>query len=301
MVENNSRTKYSGAKSRNALAIAGAIISLGDAETGEVDLIDAHMKLGTMHHVRGDYANALSEYRVGLLACESALGKFPQSLELLRSQNRAYFMIADSLRTQKSFDEARTFYQKTLEGQMALSGQHSSDLSLKSNLAATYARLALLEKEAGNLDIALSQLQRGVALQEEIVKSLPGEPQWEDYVAPNYIMAAEILEQLGRPRDALLAYQKYYDTRMDLAGRTPANAPSQELFVQAAKMLGDRSAGFARMEAYHAALRVWKRLIENANSTNLAVGKFELNLGPEGLPTLAFAALMFGSQTKIIF
>src|SRR5271170_1882070 len=57
------------AQYKEAVAIAGAIISLGDAETGEVDLIDAHMKLGTMHHVRGDYANALSEYRVGLLAC----------------------------------------------------------------------------------------------------------------------------------------------------------------------------------------------------------------------------------------
>jgi tetratricopeptide (TPR) repeat protein len=189
------------------LGIAEKLAALSDNDTGVDDLINAHLRIGDIHKILGQYPEALVEYQSALSIGEAALSKYPESLNLLRNEGKAYFRIAELFRAQGSSDDARRFYKKAVEIQQTLVSQNPRDPTLKSNLAATYTRWGLLEKTAGDLNVALAKFRQGVALEEELVRNEPGNPQWLDYVTPNYLYVAQILEQLKRPEDALIYYQ----------------------------------------------------------------------------------------------
>ncbi len=85
--------------------------------------------------------------------------------------------------------DARAYYQKAFEVQSGLisrnareaaAAQKAPNSSLKSNLAATYTHWGQLEQGAGNLELALDKLRHGVALDEELTKDEPGNPQWQE-------------------------------------------------------------------------------------------------------------------------
>ena len=271
-----------------AVAVAGTIASLRDSEPGEDDVIDAHMKIGDMHRKFKEFPQARAEYISGLSTCEIALNKHPWSSNLLRNEGKAYFRIADLLRTEGAFDEARGYFRKALElqdtlvkrdAQKALASHVAPDLSLKSNLAATYTHWAMLERASGNLDLALEQFQQGAALNEELAKREPGNPQWVDYVAPNYSNIAEILKQSHRPQEALAYYQKLFEAKRPLAFRGLGPPTAQKEFAEAAKLLGDNSTGVTQIDAYRAASRTWGRLIDDPNTVELAAGQYDAIMG----------------------
>ena len=148
-----------------AVGVAAKIASSSGGETGDDDVIDAHMKIGDIYKDNDfkQYSEARTEYQSGLAACEAALAKHPQSFNLLRNKGKAFFRIAELLRTEKTEDtlkQGRTFYGEASEvqealisrdAQEALASQKAPDLTLKSNLAATYTHWGMLEREAGNL------------------------------------------------------------------------------------------------------------------------------------------------------
>ena len=90
------------------------------------------------------------------------------------------------------------------------------DLSLISNLATTYTHWGLLERKAGDLKLALSKFQQGAKRDEELARNEPGNPNFEEYLARNYSYIADILEQMKRPDDALVYYQKLFEARRTL-------------------------------------------------------------------------------------
>jgi tetratricopeptide (TPR) repeat protein len=261
-----------------AVGVAGKI----DDKTGAGYLIDGHMKIGDIHQDLKQFPEALAEYKSGLSTCEAALSKDPQSSNLLRNEGKAFFRIAEFLRTQKSLDEARTFFRKALEvqdalvarnAQEALAGQKKLDPSLKSNLSETYTQWALLEKKAGNLHLALAKLQRGIALDEELRASQPSSLKWLYDLAPNYRLAAEILEH--SPDQALDYYRKLFDARRNLAFPSQRDPESLEKFAEAAKLVGDHSSGVPRFEAYRAAVSTWGRLIDDPKVYSSATTHFD--------------------------
>ena len=79
----------------------------------------------------------------------------------------------------------------------------------------------MMERKAGNLDLPLTKFQQGAALDEELIKAEPGNPLWEGFVAPAYLNIAEILDQLNRPKEALVYYQQFQEVseRSPSAGR----------------------------------------------------------------------------------
>jgi tetratricopeptide (TPR) repeat protein len=293
-------------KYNEAVGHAQKIISL-KGEKGEDDLIDAHMKVGDVHHIRQNYAEALDEYRAGLSICDAALGKFPGNLDFLRDRGSAFHRIAETQRAQKSFADARTSYRQALAIQQTLVSQDPKDLSLKSNLAATYMHWGALEKEAGDavakearktfeardsklafkefnestehLDLAVRNFQEGVAIDEELVKKDPGNPVWLDFLAPGYFSIADTIEETGRPKERLMKsalakealnyYQRYLDATRDIVFRGGRSPESREKFAAAATLVGDRSSGLDQVVAYRSAVQNWKRMLET--SENLTV------------------------------
>jgi tetratricopeptide (TPR) repeat protein len=273
-----------------AIGVATKIDSLSDDDQGEDDVIDAHMKIGDVYRDEDlkQYAQARNEYQSGLASCLAALAKRPDSFILLRDKGKAFFRIAELLRTEKTsgtFDEAGSFYKQasevqqalvTRDAQEALAKQRAPDSSLKSNLAATYSNWGLLEKGAEHLELALEKLRQGVALDEKLAKDEPGNPQWQEFLTPNYRLLAETLEGLKRPDEALEYYRKFADATRMLAYRVPGRPKAQEKLAEAAKLLGDRSVGLAQIEAYREALRVWSRLVDDPNAQNVAADQFDL-------------------------
>ena len=271
-----------------AIGIAQKLVASSDSDAGADDLITAHLRIGDTHTALRQYDEALKEYRSALSLAEGGLAKHPESFNLLRNQGKTFFRIAELFRARGSFDDARVFYQKAVAVQRALvsrnaqeaaASQIAPDPTLKSNLAATYTRWGLLEKTAGDLNVALVKFEQGIALDEELVKSEPGNPQWLGFLTPNYLFIAQILEQLNRPEDALVYYQKLFDTRRRLMLREPGRPRPPTEFAQAAKLLGDRSTGLARIDAYRAAVQTWDQLIDDPKLANLAADQFDVVLG----------------------
>ena len=141
----------------------------------------------------------------------------------------------------------------------------------------------MLEKEAGRLDLALPKFERGAALNEELMKAEPGNPQWVDYAAPSYRFMGETLEGLKRPDEALTYYRKLADTRRMLAYRAPRGPEAQQEALKeladAAKLLGDRSVGLGQVEAYREAVRTWSRLVEDPRIADGAADQYDVVLG----------------------
>jgi tetratricopeptide (TPR) repeat protein/energy-coupling factor transporter ATP-binding protein EcfA2 len=276
-----------------AVGIAEKIVSSSDDEGGDDDVIDAHMKIGDVYKDSElkQYSEARTEYQSGLATCLAALAKHPQSFILLRDKGKAFYRIAELLRTEKTAgtsDEARAFYGDASEvqnglitrnAQEALAAQKAPDSSLKSNLAATYTHWGLLEKEDGNLELALEKLRQGAAIDEQLTRSEPGNPQWQEFLTPNYLYLAETLEGLKRPDEALAAYRKLDDARRTLAYRAPGRSKPQKEFAEAAKLLGDRSTGLIQIEAYREAVRTWNRLVEDPKNADVAAGQYDVVLG----------------------
>jgi tetratricopeptide (TPR) repeat protein/energy-coupling factor transporter ATP-binding protein EcfA2 len=272
-----------------AVQVATGIAWSGNA-TGDADVIDAHLKIGDVYKggESKPHPQALAEYRSGLQTCEAALAKRPDDIDLLRNEGNAYLRIADLLRDDSTFAEARPYYEKAFavfsdlvprDAKQAAAAQKAPDPNLKSNLAASYTHRGLLELRAGNFELALEKLRQGVTLNEELVKNEPGKPQWQDFLTPNYLYLAETLEGLKRLDEALAYYRKLNDARRTLAYRAPGQTKPQKDFAEAAKLLGDRSTGLAQIEAYREAVRIWNRLVEDSSKAEAAADQYDVVLG----------------------
>jgi len=272
-----------------AVRVASTIASL-KGDDGDVDLVDAHLKIGDVYK-DGDakqHQQALAEYQSGLNTCEAALVAQPDDFDLLRNKGKAFYRIAELFRGDKAFADARPYYQKALDVQNglvqrnakeALAAQKAPDSSLKSNLAATYAHWGLLEKEDGRLEAALEKLRQGVALDEELTRNEPGNPQWQEFLTPNYLYLAQTLEGLNRADEALGYYRKLADARRTLAYRAFGRSRPQKEFAEAARLLGDRSTGLAQIEAYREAVRIWNRLVDDPKISDAAADRYDVVLG----------------------
>ena len=295
----NALVAFGGARKQDALKEYNAAVGIAEkiasssGDKGDIDIVDAHLKIGDVYR-DGDakqHQQALAEYQSGLATCQAALTKHPDSFNLLRDKGKAFYRIAELLRTEKTAgtsDEARAFYRDASEVQNdlvsrnakeALAAQKAPDSSLKSNLAATYTHWGLLEKEGGNLELALEKLRQGVAIDEDLTRAEPGNPQWQEFLTPNYLYLAQTLEGLKRPDEALTYYRKLNDARRTLAYRTPGRSTPQKDLAEAAKLLGDRSTGLAQIEAYRDAVRAWNRLVEDSKNADVAADQYDVVLG----------------------
>ena len=136
----------------------------------------------------------------------------------------------------------------------------------------------MLERKAGDLNLALTKLQQGAAINEELINAEPGNPQWVDYVAPSYRYIAEIDDQLNRPKDALTYYRLFYDAKRTLAFRGVGPVKARKEYAEAAKLLGDHSKGLAQMDAYRGAARIWSRLVDDPTATDVTITQYDLLL-----------------------
>ena len=259
----------------SAIGIARKIVSVKDSETAESLLIDSHAKIGDNYRDSHDEPRAVEEYRASLETCQTALGKYPQSVSLIRLEGAVYHRLAESMRAQNLLDEARDAYQKALEIQQALVQQHGDDLTLTSNLAATYADWGALESDHGDLNVALSKFEKAVTLREEGLRIQPGNPEWENFLPKNYVALADILQRLNQPKDALVYYQKTFEARREIAIRALGNSSKVDQLFAAAKVLGDHSEGLDQILAYRTATQTLKRLLDDPNSAITAAKHFD--------------------------
>ena len=263
---------------KDAETIAEKVISIRDDAPTEADLVDAHIKIGDVPEIRENYADAIKEYRAGLAAADAALQKFPGRTELLRNRGKAFYRIAESLRSEGSLEEARKAYQAALDIQGPLVQNDPPDspdhASLQSNLAATYSHWGLLEKNAGNLGRARAKYEKAVALDDDLIRVDPTNPLWQSYAVPTYGALADILQAMNRPREALVYYRKAFEASRDLAYEAKGDADLQEQFATTGKTLGDHANGLMRIEAYRTATLAMRRLLGVSDGAKRAANHY---------------------------
>jgi YD repeat-containing protein len=245
---------------QSALAEAETLNQIRPDESSKNDLVDADMKLGDLERDRHNVSAALGEYQAGLSACEAALRDAPDSALLRRDRAKAHYRVADLFLSEKRFDEAEREFALAETDQKALIESNPTDLSLKSNLAATYARWGLVDRDRNDLDGALSNLKSAVALQETLVANNPGDLSWKEFLAPNYAAIADILERQKLLDQSLLYLKKAFETRVDFAKPSARNLRFMMDFAASAKRVGDSSAGSTRLSAYQQAAQIWELL-----------------------------------------
>jgi tetratricopeptide (TPR) repeat protein len=114
-----------------AIRIATAIESIsGDkGDKGNIDVIEAHLKKGDLYKEAAQHPQALAEYQYGLTTGQASLAKRPDNFNLLRTEGKALFRIAEVFRTEHLFDDARAFYRQAAEVQEAPPGHRRRPLS----------------------------------------------------------------------------------------------------------------------------------------------------------------------------
>ena len=223
---------------------------------------DTHLKIGDVHQLQRDDDRALAEYREGLAICNLAVTKFPTSADALRYRANAHARVADALRQTKAYDAAEAEYALAERDQLAIITRDPTNTTVQSNLASTYNHWGLLAGAEGNLELALSKLKQGIALQKILMQSDPSNPQWVVFAAPNYEAVVKILDELKRPNEAYRYLQKAFDLRKDLTIRDANSASRQMTFAAIAKTLGDRSAGVSQLDIYRDAIHAWRRVLD---------------------------------------
>ena len=118
-------------------------------------------------------------------------------------------------------------------------------------------------------------MRQGVALDEELTKNEPGNPQWQEYLTPNYLYLAETLEGLKRPDEALDLLPEAQRCEENARLSRARTAKAQKELAEAAKLLGDRSTGLAQIEAYREAVRSWNRLVEDPRNADAVADQYE--------------------------
>ena len=129
------------------------------------------------------------------------------------------------------------------------------------------------------MSLRLRNCDRASPSTRSLTKNEPGNPQWQEFLTPNYLYLAQTLEGLKRPDDALTYYRKLNDARRTLAYRAPGRSKPQKDLAEAAKLLGDRSTGLAQIEAYREAVRSWNRLVEDPRNAEAAADQYDVVLG----------------------
>jgi tetratricopeptide (TPR) repeat protein/energy-coupling factor transporter ATP-binding protein EcfA2 len=240
----------------SALTVAEKISSFGDGETGLGAVVDAHLKIGDIYSLQNHQPAAIKEYRAALAVTEAT----PSQLDLQRYRATALYRIAYTLQAEGASDEVRQAYEQTIQLQELLVRQNPTDEILQSNLATTYSRLGLLERKAGNLELARVQYEKAVAISDKLIEIDRDNSSWETFAIPQYNSLAEILEALNKPKEALVYYQKAFDASRALSLQSPTRPELLEQLAAAGKALGDHSSGLARLEAYRTSTLALNRL-----------------------------------------
>ncbi len=271
---------------RQALEIGERLAALDGGEASAHAAVDARLKIGDVDS-QTSTVDAETDYAAALLTCDAALVKSPRSPALLRDRANGYVRIAQVAGKQQNFEKAGILYAQAIEilqslvernAQAAASGSEPLDLTLKSNLAASYRHWGLLKRDAGELSEALALLKKSVALDEGLLAAQPGSLQWGDFVSSKYRTTAEILDRMNRSEEALDYYRKYFEAQRALAYRGLGPPDSQKDFANAARLFGDRASGLDQIDAYRAAVRMWGRLVDDPKFADYAGGQYEAAL-----------------------
>ena len=162
-------------------------------DKGDLDVIDAHLKIGDVYK-DGDvkqHQQALAEYQSGLADLRDRACQAPGRLRSSAQQGKGVLphrRAAQGATTRSTTREPTIRRRSTFKTAWSRAThrrpsprERRPTRHLKSNLAATYTHWGHARKEAGNLELALEKLRQGVALDEELTKNEPGNPQWQDF------------------------------------------------------------------------------------------------------------------------
>ena len=181
-----------------AIGIAASIAACdGDAEIGVDDVIDAHMKIGDIHKDFKQYPEALAEYQSGLAACEVALAKHPDEIRPIAQQGEGVFPHRRAVEGGKRRSTTpgpstirrrkfRTRWSRAMRRKRSPTPKSLDpelEIEPRRNL---YAAGGCSRKRRENRTLRSRNFSEAPPSMRNSRKSEPGNPQWLDFITPNY-------------------------------------------------------------------------------------------------------------------
>ena len=260
----------------DALKSALALAKLDSSERPNDDAVKIHLKLGDTYRKRNPSSpeQALRQYSKALEIGEDMVASHPSDKDALRDRANAFYRSGLVFVDTGSWDRAYDAFNHARLDQEALVERFSDDETLKSNLAATYTKLADLWVTKNALIEAVAAYDRGVALQEKIIANDPLAPRYHIWLDPDYGKLVNVLDRLNLTKEARAARRKTYDNLRELAQIDPSKAQWQATYARAAKGMGDHSKGEYQLSLYREALGAWTKLRQLPTWQDLPLGSY---------------------------
>jgi tetratricopeptide (TPR) repeat protein len=250
-------------------------------------LSTSHLKVGSIHQVRGESAAALVSYRKALRLRETVLEGDPDHMVVQEEVLEVHDAIAELQRQIGDAKSAIETYQQALPLMNALVQRDPQNTLWKRRRGGLLADLGFALLDSGDFKGGLKQLELAAEAQKELLARDPKNSTWQMDVSRSYMRAGDGFLYLGAYDEGIARYDLSLQIRKKLAEVDPKSAPYRRATAWSLHKLANVLAlknERARAIAHHEeVLAIRKRLAEEAPaqtgfrnelaSTEIALGK----------------------------
>ena len=257
-------------------------------------LATSHLKLGSIHHARGDSSAALAAYGKALRLCETVLENQPDHVEVQEEALGIQDAIAELQRQIGDVKSAIETYHQALPMITSLVQRDPQNVFWKHRRGGLLADLGFALLDSGDFQAGLVQLDAAAEIQRELVARDPKSSTYQMALSRSYMRSGDGHLYLGAYNEGIGFYQRSLEIRERLAAKDPKSAPyrratawSLHKLANAYTLKGDATRA---IEHHEKVLAIRKALAEEAPtqsgyknelaSTEIALGKLLVRVDP---------------------
>jgi tetratricopeptide (TPR) repeat protein/tRNA A-37 threonylcarbamoyl transferase component Bud32 len=188
-------------------------------------LSTSHLKVGSIHHVRGESTSALASYRKALNLRETVLENQPDHMEVQEEVLEVQDAIAELQRQTGDAKSAVETYQRALPIMNALVQRDPSNVLWKRRRGGLFADLGFALLDSGDFKGGLAQLDAAAEAQQELLARDPKNSTFSMDLSRSFMRAGDGHLYLGAFDKGIALYEQSLAIRKTLSERDPKSAP----------------------------------------------------------------------------
>jgi len=188
-------------------------------------LSTSHLKVGSIHQVRGESSAALAAYRKALRLRETVLEGEPDHMGVQEEVLEVQDAIAELQRQTGDVKSAVETYQQALPIMNALVQRDPQNTLWKRRRGGLLADLGFALLDSGDFKGGLAQLDLAAEAQKELLARDPKNSTWQMDLSRSYMRAGDGFLYLGQIAEGIARYELSLEIRQKLSVKDPKSAP----------------------------------------------------------------------------
>ena len=188
-------------------------------------LSTSHLKIGSIHQVRGESSVALASYRKALRLRETVLEGEPDHMGVQEEVLEVQDAIAELQRQTGDAKSAVETYQQALPIMNALVQRDPQNTLWKRRRGGLLADLGFALLDSGDFKGGLAQLDLAAEAQKEMIARDPKNSTWQMDLSRSYMRAGDGHLYLGAFDEGIAHYELSLKIRQKLSDKDPKSAP----------------------------------------------------------------------------